>query len=90
MIKISIQPLLNPGTSVCQGDSGGGFALGRDISGETVYFLYGVVSSAPRSASGSCDNNKYVAFTEVQNYIPMILDAESRFPVIWERGFFLG
>ncbi|XP_062698696.1 modular serine protease [Aedes albopictus] len=70
------------GTSVCQGDSGGGFALTKEISGETVYFLYGVVSSAPRSASGSCDNTKYVAFTEVQNYIPMILDAESRFPVI--------
>uniref|UniRef100_U5EPN9 Putative modular serine protease n=1 Tax=Corethrella appendiculata TaxID=1370023 RepID=U5EPN9_9DIPT len=70
------------GISVCQGDSGGGFALNKTINDETMYYLYGIVSSAPRSASGSCDNNKYVAFTEVQNYIPMILDAENRYPVI--------
>ncbi|XP_040176191.1 modular serine protease-like [Anopheles arabiensis] len=72
------------GTSVCQGDSGGGFALGKEEpgGGDTVYYLYGLVSSAPRAADGGCDNNKYVAFTEVQNYIPMILDAESRYPVI--------
>ncbi|XP_058058346.1 modular serine protease-like [Anopheles bellator] len=70
------------GTGVCQGDSGGGFALAKETNGETVYYLYGVVSSAPRAATGGCDNNKYVAFTEVQNYIPMILDAESRYPVI--------
>lgn len=72
------------GTSVCQGDSGGGFALGKEEPGgsDTVYYLYGLVSSAPRAADGGCDNNKYVAFTEVQNYIPMILDAESRYPVI--------
>uniref|UniRef100_A0A2M4BGG7 Putative trypsin-like serine protease n=1 Tax=Anopheles marajoara TaxID=58244 RepID=A0A2M4BGG7_9DIPT len=70
------------GTGVCQGDSGGGFALAKDTNGESVYYLYGVVSSAPRASSGGCDNNKYVAFTEVQNYIPMILDAESRYPVL--------
>ncbi|KFB42386.1 AGAP001798-PA-like protein [Anopheles sinensis] len=70
------------GTGVCQGDSGGGFALSKEMDGDLVYYLYGVVSSAPRAANGGCDNNKYVAFTEVQNYIPMILDAESRYPVI--------
>uniref|UniRef100_A0A182LSY4 Peptidase S1 domain-containing protein n=1 Tax=Anopheles culicifacies TaxID=139723 RepID=A0A182LSY4_9DIPT len=70
------------GTGVCQGDSGGGFAIGKKVAGETVYYLYGLVSSAPRATDGGCDINKYVAFTEVQNYIPMILDAESRYPVI--------
>uniref|UniRef100_A0A182P9S2 Peptidase S1 domain-containing protein n=1 Tax=Anopheles epiroticus TaxID=199890 RepID=A0A182P9S2_9DIPT len=76
------------GTGVCQGDSGGGFALGKELEGgETVYYLYGLVSSAPRAVDGGCDHNKYVAFTEVQNYIPMILDAESRYPdELDERG----
>ncbi|XP_026470067.1 uncharacterized protein LOC113374031 isoform X2 [Ctenocephalides felis] len=53
------------GSSVCQGDSGGGLCFPRALDqNTTVYFLRGVVSVGP-TRDGSCDSNQYTVFTSV-------------------------
>lgn len=56
---------------VCKGDSGAGLVVPKNINGENVYFLHGIVSNT-RSVNGGCDMNFYALFTHVQNYIDMI------------------
>ncbi|XP_055695238.1 serine protease gd-like isoform X1 [Lutzomyia longipalpis] len=57
------------GTSgVCQGDSGGGYAL--EISNQ--WTLRGLVSTSPGVSQGSCNLNEYVVFTDVSKFIDWI------------------
>lgn len=52
------------GTAVCNGDSGGGFALQRENS--TRWDLHGIVSISPRKiGTHTCDPRYYTIFTKV-------------------------
>lgn len=64
------------GHSVSRGDSGGGLVFPKQIGSNTVYFLRGIVSSGA-SKAGSCDNEKYTLFTNVQYHIKFISFYES-------------
>lgn len=64
--------LYSSGTSVCQGDSGGGLVFRHN----TRFYLRGIVSISPRSPSGSCDSNQYALYTKVSNYIDFISNVE--------------
>lgn len=69
---------INAGISVCQGDSGGGLVIQKDIGNikaQKLYYLYGIVSSGARKI-GSCDTNKYTTFTNVLHHIDFIKDVE--------------
>ncbi|XP_055624213.1 transmembrane protease serine 9-like [Toxorhynchites rutilus septentrionalis] len=59
------------GTSVCNGDSGGGLFMKRD----NVWYLAGIVSfSESRSGNSKfCRTDGYAAFTKVQKYLPWII-----------------
>ncbi|XP_070492030.1 serine protease gd-like, partial [Chironomus tepperi] len=58
------------GKSPCNGDAGGAFAMKNDAD-ERFYFR-GIVSSGFRLNTSSCDNNKYVLFTDVAQYTDWI------------------
>ncbi|CAH0730552.1 unnamed protein product, partial [Brenthis ino] len=61
------------GTSVCKGDSGGGWAYGIVIDGTLRYFLGGVVSTSPFSYDGSqCNIYALTSFTDVFYHSPLI------------------
>ena len=52
------------GTSVCNGDSGGGFLLRRPETNQ--WDIHGIVSLSPRRLYNSlCDPNFYTVFTRV-------------------------
>lgn len=71
---VDFRPYLTPGkfcagyqngSSVCQGDSGGGLCFPRALDqNTTVYFLRGIVSVGP-TREGSCDSEQYTVFTSV-------------------------
>ncbi|VEN42173.1 unnamed protein product [Callosobruchus maculatus] len=59
------------GTSVCNGDSGGGmvFPKRESSSQNTVWQLRGIVSvGVALQGSGTCDTSHYVVFTDVAKY----------------------
>lgn len=59
------------GQSVCQGDSGGGLVLEKDVNEKKRYFLKGIVSTGSNK-DGSCDSNHYSTFTNVANFTKFI------------------
>ena len=66
------------GTSVCQGDSGGGLVARY----KKRYYIIGIVSVSPRgeSASGGCNSQTYTLYTRFSYYIEnFILEKEARF-----------
>lgn len=56
------------GTSVCRGDSGGGFYI---LAGDR-WELRGITSFAGLSETGSCDTSKFVVFTNVAHFYAWI------------------
>lgn len=58
-----------PGTSVCNGDSGGGMVFQQS----NVWYLRGLVSiTVAKQGLRVCDTKHYVVFTDVANYIDWI------------------
>ena len=60
------------GSSVCNGDSGGGMVFPRKLSdGTEVWMLRGIVSHGRRrdSYSNFCDTKSYIVFTDVVHYL---------------------
>lgn len=53
---------------VCQGDSGGGYAL--EIAGR--WTLRGLVSTSPYATPGRCDLNNYIIFVDIIKFIDWI------------------
>lgn len=65
------------GTSVCNGDSGGGLVFRRPgTNGQTVWQLRGIVSLAVRSQSGEsvCNTEQYSLMTDAAKYVQWIKD----------------
>ncbi|XP_049824503.1 clotting factor C isoform X2 [Aethina tumida] len=61
------------GTSVCNGDSGGGLVLPQGTGKGTVWHIRGLVSiSVALQNTFKCDANHYVVFTDVAKYIDWI------------------
>ncbi|EEB20276.1 hypothetical protein Phum_PHUM609370 [Pediculus humanus corporis] len=62
------------GTSVCNGDSGGGMVFPyKDRTGIERWHLRGIVSISPaRNDSRVCDTSHYVVFTDVAKYLPWL------------------
>ncbi|EDS28145.1 proacrosin [Culex quinquefasciatus] len=60
------------GTSVCNGDSGGGLVIQRCTLGACYWSLVGIVSIAAGNFDGSCRSDGYGAFTNVKTYLPWI------------------
>lgn len=58
------------GSSVCEGDSGGGLCFEKN----GIWYLRGVVSVSP-SKRGTCDYNSYVGFTYVSRFRDWIREA---------------
>ncbi|XP_071566010.1 uncharacterized protein [Temnothorax nylanderi] len=58
------------GSSVCDGDSGGGLCFEKD----GIWYLRGVVSVSPENR-GSCDYNSYVGFTSIGHFRDWIREA---------------
>ncbi|EFN86498.1 Limulus clotting factor C [Harpegnathos saltator] len=58
------------GSSVCEGDSGGGLCFQKD----GVWYLRGVVSVSP-VRDGHCDYNSYVGFTSISHFRDWIREA---------------
>lgn len=71
------------GTSVCQGDSGGGYVFELNDK----YYLRGIVSVSPQSQTQyTCDSNHYTLFTKVSKYEDFIYEYESKHrPIIWSN-----
>lgn len=63
-------------TSVCKGDSGGGYVF--ETNGR--YFIRGIVSLSPSSPTivNTCDSNQYTLFTRVAKYEEFIYQYESQ------------
>ncbi|XP_015117131.1 modular serine protease [Diachasma alloeum] len=71
----------NNGTSVCNGDSGGGLVLQRKNS--TIWDLHGIVSISPRKiGSFTCDPQYYTVFTKVAIYGNWIEGILETIPVV--------
>lgn len=68
------------GTSVCNGDSGGGMVLKLPtIAGTEEWFLRGIVSFSPAAGNTRlCDPSRYVIFTDVAKYLDWIKDTVSQ------------
>ncbi|KAK6621253.1 hypothetical protein RUM43_011559 [Polyplax serrata] len=62
------------GTSVCNGDSGGGMVFPyKDRNGVERWYLRGIVSISPaRNDSRVCDTSHYVVFTDVAKFLPWL------------------
>lgn len=58
------------GSSVCDGDSGGGLCFEKD----NVWYLRGIVSVSPENR-GTCDYNSYVGFTYISHFRDWIREA---------------
>lgn len=61
----------NEGIGLCEGDSGGGFAVSNFINGKQHFYLRGIVSVGPNK-DGSCDSNQLTLFTNVAHYSDLI------------------
>ncbi|GLV41984.1 modular serine protease [Carabus blaptoides fortunei] len=61
------------GSSVCQGDGGGGLAF--LLPDNNKYYLRGLVSVGP-TKDGQCDPEQYVAYTKVSDYMDMLQATE--------------
>lgn len=71
MIINQIYSFIYLGTSVCNGDSGGGMIFEYD----DVYYIRGIVSlSVSREDKEVCNAKEYVIFTDVAKYISWIKD----------------
>ncbi|KAL0266284.1 UNVERIFIED_CONTAM: hypothetical protein PYX00_008876 [Menopon gallinae] len=67
------------GTSVCNGDSGGGMFFPIKSNREVQWFFRGLVSlSAAVKGARICDTQHYVVFTDVAKYLPWLEDLISR------------
>lgn len=64
------------GTSVCNGDSGGGLVFPKPgTSGpNTVWEIRGIVSNTVPKPDNTCDPAYYVIFTDVAKYLDWIQD----------------
>lgn len=60
------------GTSVCNGDSGGGLVVQRCTDGGCSWSQIGVLSFSAGNATGHCRSDGYGAFSNVQTYLPWI------------------
>ncbi|KAG5317254.1 LFC factor, partial [Pseudoatta argentina] len=58
------------GSSVCDGDSGGGLCFEKD----GIWYLRGIVSVSPEN-KGTCDYNSYVGFTSISHFRDWIRQA---------------
>ncbi|KYQ49917.1 Limulus clotting factor C [Trachymyrmex zeteki] len=58
------------GSSVCDGDSGGGLCFEKD----RIWYLRGIVSVSPENR-GTCDYNSYVGFTSISHFRDWIREA---------------
>lgn len=58
------------GSSVCDGDSGGGLSFEKD----GVWYLRGIVSVST-AAGDTCDHNSYSGFTSVSHFREWIREA---------------
>ncbi|XP_011057475.1 PREDICTED: limulus clotting factor C-like isoform X2 [Acromyrmex echinatior] len=58
------------GSSVCDGDSGGGLCFEKD----GIWYLRGIVSVSPEN-KGTCDYNSYVGFTSISHFRDWIREA---------------
>lgn len=54
-----------------------GLVFPTTVGSSTVYFLKGIVSTGGNKG-GSCDNDKYTLFTNVQYYIPWLQYLETQ------------
>lgn len=64
-----INTLINIGTGVCNGDSGGGLVFPKSAN-KSEWVLQGIVSVSPRRLGTSfCDPNYYTIFTKVGMYV---------------------
>ncbi|XP_055903049.1 modular serine protease-like [Eupeodes corollae] len=63
--------------NACQGDSGGGFAVQKEISNRNRYFLWGIVSTGVPLGL-TCSNYQFVSYTNIQYYEDFITDLEIR------------
>lgn len=54
-----------------------GLVFPTSVGSSTVYFLKGIVSTGGNKG-GSCDNDKYTLFTNVQYYIPWLQYLETQ------------
>ncbi|XP_061385059.1 modular serine protease-like [Danaus plexippus] len=62
------------GTSLCKGDSGGGYAFPFKLNGRTRYYLRGVVSTSPPLPLGlSCNIYTYTSFTDIMQHKRIIM-----------------
>ncbi|CAG9574193.1 unnamed protein product [Danaus chrysippus] len=62
------------GTSLCKGDSGGGYAFPFEHNGRTRYYLRGIVSTSPPLPSGlSCNIYTYTSFTDIRQHKSIIM-----------------
>ena len=68
-------------SSICQGDSGGGLVVPKDLGGESVHYLHGIVSNGKRTAGG-CDFSFYTLFTNIEEYGDMIKKALASYPTV--------
>ncbi|KAJ8887070.1 hypothetical protein PR048_013285 [Dryococelus australis] len=61
------------GTSVCNGDSGGGMVF-PTISGDgtSEWHLRGLVSISVSQENKKCDTSHYIVFTDVAKYLAWI------------------
>ncbi|CAD7092299.1 unnamed protein product [Hermetia illucens] len=61
----------------CQGDSGSGFLVTKDIEGIPTYFLEGVISTS--LSRDPCSTKSYVAFSDIQYHELMIREIKGKF-----------
>lgn len=70
------------GIGVCEGDSGGGFAVPKIVGGAKTYFLWGIVSNGLNNAinnNDDCSSSYLTAFTNIQYHSAMIIEYETNY-----------
>lgn len=61
------------GTSVCNGDSGGGLFFSKNVEEDLQWHIRGIVSlSVAKNNAPICDPEHFVLFTDVSRYISWI------------------
>lgn len=68
---MNVNPMFScSGTSVCNGDSGGGMVFPIRTDGEDRWFLRGLVSiSVSEKENRVCDTKHYVVFTDLAKFL---------------------